>query len=153
MSSRTESSGIGFTRRAGLTALLAVLSFGLFASTGCRIAHLYEGEKRDREELAVVRVPYYPGGEFLTVDQIDGEDQEADGFSRIAILPGPHRLSGRARGFAQHQEGTPYSLEFLAEADTSYALVLTQKGRSEKLYISLENEDTKEKLAAIEIWP
>ncbi len=132
--------------------LLALVSATLVASS-CRTTKGYEGDKRSREEIAVLKVPYYPKGHFITVETVDDRRIDAEANNRVGILPGHRVLSGRARGFGQSREGTPYSIGFAARAGATYSLSLIQGRFTDKLRIVVIDELTSDEVSSIEIWP
>jgi len=134
------------------TCLLLILAV-LAAASSCRTTHTYGGEKLDREDIAVLKVPYYAKGLFITVESIDGEIVNGEAYAKLGVLPGHHVIEGRARGFGQSRDGFPYTLDFMAETGATYSLDLNQPRFSDKLIISVVDTNTRAKLTQIEIWP
>ena len=132
---------------------LLVLLAALTALSGCRTTQTYEGEKRDREDIALLKVPYYAKGMFITVESIDGDSVKGEAYAKLAMLPGHHFLAGRVRGFGQLKEGTAYALDFYAVQGQTYALDLAQRQFSDKMTISLIHVEKNEKIVQLEIWP
>ena len=84
----------------------------------------------------------------VTIDPDNGE-----AYAKLGVLPGRHVLAGRARGFGQDKAGFPYTLEFIALPDTTYALELIQGRFSEKLTIAVLRAKKGDQVAKVEIWP
>ena len=133
--------------------LLLALVSAAFVVSSCRTAKAYEGEKRSREEIAVLKVPYYPKGHFITIETIDDRRVDAEAYARVGVLPGHRVLSGRARGFGQSRAGTPYTIGFEAQAGGTYSLSLIQGRFTDKLRIAVIDELTSDEVSSIEIWP
>ena len=138
-------------RSTGIWLCLLVMAWTVLSA--CRATQAYDGDKRDREEIAVLKVPYYAKGLFITVDTIDAKKVGAEAGAKLGILPGHHVLAGRAKGFGQVKSGSPYTLDFIARAGATYALSLEQGRFSEKLTITLLDDDEGTELARLEVWP
>jgi len=120
-----------------------LIAFMALTCNGCLTASMYEGEKRDRDEVArITGDPRFTAGTPVTVilRQVDGRALNV-GQSSVEVLPGTHQLLVDCR-IAETSSVTRHTLEAEVSAGGSYRLVAeTGPGLRECTDVRLESSD------------